>query len=84
MLAFLLQVTTTSPTFGDEVRVFIVSIVYAVVGMLLLYVGYKVFDWLTPTDMQKAIFVDGNSAVAIISGAFLLGLAVIIAAAIAG
>jgi uncharacterized membrane protein YjfL (UPF0719 family) len=75
---------TITPTFGDEVRVFVVSLVYAVVGMFLLYAGYRVFDWLTPTDMQKAIFTDGNRAVAIISGAFLLGLAIIIAAAIAG
>ncbi len=72
------------PTFGDDVRVFIISFVYAAVGMLVLYVGYKVFDLLTPTDMQKAIFVEGNRAVAIIAGAFILGLAIIIAAAIHG
>lgn len=88
MLSLLLQVTaqaqTTTPTFDSEVRVFIISVVYAAVGMLLLYVGYKVFDWVTPTDMQKAIFSDGNQAVAIIAGAFILGLAIIIAAAIVG
>jgi len=68
----------------NEIRIFIQSVVYALAGMGLLYVGYRVFDWITPTDMQKAIFVDGNRAVAITVGAFILGLAVIIAAAIAG
>ena len=69
---------------SNDLRIFLESLVYAVAGMGLLYVGYRVFDWLTPTDMQKAIFVDGNRAVAITVGAFILGLAVIIAAAIAG
>jgi uncharacterized membrane protein YjfL (UPF0719 family) len=68
----------------NEFRIFVESVVYALTGMVLLYVGYKVFDLVTPTDMQKAIFVDGNRAVAITVGAFILGLAVIIAAAIAG
>ena len=77
-------VPTPSPTFADEVRIFLVSIVYAATGMGLLYLGYRVFDWLTPTDMQKKIFEDGNNAVAITVGAFIIGLAIIIAAAIVG
>jgi uncharacterized membrane protein YjfL (UPF0719 family) len=52
--------------------------------MILLYVGYKVFDWVTPTDMQKKIFEENNTAVAITVGAFILGLAVVIGAAITG
>lgn len=83
MLAFLLQ-TTTSTTLDSDIRIFVISIVYAAVGMVLLYIGYKVFDLVTPTDMQKSIFIDGNRAVAIIAGAFILGLAIIIAAAIHG
>ncbi|HMA37172.1 MAG TPA: DUF350 domain-containing protein [Chloroflexia bacterium] len=71
-------------TVTDEVRIFVISMIYAVVGMGLLYLGYRVFDWLTPTDMQKKIFEEGNRAVAITVGAFILGLAIIIAAAIHG
>ena len=67
-----------------ELRVFIVSIIYAVLGMILLYVGYKVFDLVTPTDMQKKIFEENNTAVGITVGAFILGLAVVIGAAIHG
>jgi len=73
-----------TPGFGDDVRIFLNTLVYAITGMVLLYIGYKVFDLVTPTDMQKAIFTDGNRAVAIIAGAFILGLAIIIAAAVHG
>jgi putative membrane protein len=63
---------------------FILSIVYAILGMVLLYIGYKVFDIVTPTDMQKKIFEENNVAVAVTVGAFILGLAIVIGAAIHG
>jgi len=68
----------------NDVRVFVLSIVYAILGMVLLYGGYKVFDLLTPTDMQKKIFDEGNTAVAITVGAFIVGLAIVILGAIHG
>ena len=71
-------------TLVNDVRVFILSIIYAVLGMVLLYIGYKVFDLVTPTDMQKKIFEEGNTAVAITVGAFILGLAIVILGAIHG
>jgi uncharacterized membrane protein YjfL (UPF0719 family) len=46
--------------------------------MVLLLAGYKLFDALTPTDMQRKIFEEGNVAVAITVGLFMLGLAVVI------
>ncbi len=67
--------------FGHEVRVFLVAIVYAFAGMALLMIGYKIFDMLTPTDMQEKIFKEGNVAVAVALGFFLLGIAVVIHAA---
>lgn len=68
----------------NEVRIFILSIVYAILGMVLLYIGYRVFDWLTPTDMQEDIFKDGNVAVGILAGSFIIGLAIVIMGAIHG
>ena len=64
--------------------VFLSSIGYALAGVLLLWVGYRLFDRLTPGDAHAKIFEEGNRAVAILAGAFILGLSVIIAAAIAG
>jgi uncharacterized membrane protein YjfL (UPF0719 family) len=71
-------------TLANDVRIFVLSIIYAVLGMILLYVGYKVFDMVTPTDMQKKIFEENNTAVAITVGAFILGLAIVIHAALHG
>jgi uncharacterized membrane protein YjfL (UPF0719 family) len=75
---------STLPGLLNEVRVLILSIIYAVLGMVLLYVGYKVFDLVTPTDMQKKIFEENNTAVAIAVGAFIIGLAIVIHGAIRG
>ena len=72
------------PTLVSDLRVFILSLIYAAVGMVLLYLGYRIFDWLTPTDMQKKIFDEGNTAVAITVGAFIIGLAIVILGAIHG
>ncbi|MGH2459986.1 MAG: DUF350 domain-containing protein [Chloroflexota bacterium] len=41
------------------------------------------FDWLTPTDLGDDIFRKGNVATAILAGAFIIGLAIVIAQAIA-
>jgi len=58
------------------------SVMFAILGFVLLFIGYRVFDALTPTDLNKRIFEDGNVAAAILAGAFVLGLAVIVAMAI--
>jgi putative membrane protein len=58
------------------------SVVFAILGFILLFVGYRVFDALTPTDLNKRIFEDGNVAAAVLAGAFVLGLAIIVAMAI--
>jgi uncharacterized membrane protein YjfL (UPF0719 family) len=62
----------------QEIRPFVLGLVYALTGMVLLLAGYKLFDVLTPTDMQRKIFEEGNVAVAITVGLFMLGLAVVI------
>jgi putative membrane protein len=64
--------------FGHELRVFITAIIYAFAGMALLLVGYRIFDWMTPTDLQEKVFKDGNVAVAVVVGFFMLGVAVVI------
>jgi len=58
------------------------SLIFAILGFILLFIGYRVFDKLTPTDLNKRIFEDGNVAAAILAGAFVLGLAIIVAMAI--
>ena len=65
-----------------EAFLFISSIVYAGLGGILLLVAFKVVDWATPAELDREIFEKNNIAAAILAGAFLIGLALIIAAAI--
>ena len=62
----------------------VLATVFSVLGFALLFAGYLVLDALTPTHMGKKIFEEANIAVAILAGAFVIGLAIIIAASIGG
>jgi uncharacterized membrane protein YjfL (UPF0719 family) len=64
------------------VRNVVLSIVFAVLGFGLLFIGYRVFDMLTPASMSQQIFEDRNMAAAILAGAFVIALAIIVSAAI--
>jgi uncharacterized membrane protein YjfL (UPF0719 family) len=61
----------------------IVSIAFAVIGFGLLFLGYRVLDVLTPHSMSNQIFEEHNMAAAILAGAFVIALALVVAAAIA-
>ena len=68
--------------FAAEIRAWSVAVVYAFTGMALLFLGYKLFDTFTPTDLQKKVFDEGNVAVAVAVGFFMLGVAIVIHAAL--
>jgi putative membrane protein len=52
------------------------SIIYGVVCLALLMLGFKLFDWITPKiDFQKELAENKNIAVAIVLAALLLGVA---------
>lgn len=59
------------------------SFAFAFLGFVLLFLSYLAFDRLTPTDLNQRIFEEGNVAAAVLTGAFVLGLAIVVAAAIA-
>lgn len=60
------------------------SLLYSVVGMVVLVVGFVVLDLLTPGKLWEEIRDKQNNAVAIFAGLVALSLAIIIAAAIHG
>ena len=60
----------------------IFSIVYGLVGIMLLIGGYKIFEWVTPFSVNDALSKDQNRAVGIAVGAIFVGIAIIVAAAI--
>jgi putative membrane protein len=58
------------------------TIVYSLIGCIVFYVGFILFDKLTPFSIRKEIEQDQNVALGIIIGSGLISLAIIIAAAI--
>lgn len=58
------------------------SALFGVLGILLAILGFKLFDWVIPADIHDEIFKKNNLAAAIVTGAFLIGICIVIAAAI--
>ena len=58
------------------------SIVYSIVGTIVLGLSFYVIEKLLPFSMRKEIAEDHNVSLGIILGAFVIGLSMIIAAAI--
>ena len=58
--------------------------VYAIAGVLVAVLGYKLFDWFTPGDLHKEIVENKNVAAAIVGAAIILGVCILVAASIIG
>ncbi len=58
------------------------SLVFGILGILILVVGYKFFDKITPTVDIPGKLNEGNVAVAIVVAAFIVGVALVAAHAI--
>ena len=60
------------------------TLAFGLVGIFLAIVGFKLFDAFTKFDLEKEICDNRNMAVAVLCGAMLLGICLIVAAAIVG
>jgi hypothetical protein len=58
------------------------SIVYGLVGLILLLIGYYIYELITPFSVKDELISHRNPAVGIVVAAFILGMGIIIAAAI--
>ena len=58
------------------------SIVYGLLGLILLLIGYYVYELVTPWSVKEELITHRNPAVAMVVAAFIVGMAVVIAAAI--
>lgn len=59
-------------------------IIFAAIGLAAAVVGFKVFDKCTPGNLAREIIENKNVAAAIVGGAVILGVCLIIAAAMIG
>lgn len=55
----------------------LLSLIFGAVGILVLVVGYKIFDAIIPADFNKEL-EKGNIAVAIFLAGALIGIAIIV------
>lgn len=53
------------------------SLLFGVAGIIILILGYKLFDFIVPADFNKEL-EKGNIAVAIFLAGMLIGLAIIV------
>ena len=60
------------------------SVLYSAIGILIFIVAFKVMSRILPFDVSKELSEDQNTAVGVLLGAIMLGLAIIIASAIHG
>lgn len=58
--------------------------VFGLAGILMAIAGYKLFDKLTPGDLHAEIFEKKNIAAAILAGSVIIGVSLILAAAMNG
>jgi uncharacterized membrane protein YjfL (UPF0719 family) len=59
-------------------------ILFAAIGILAAIAGYKLFDKCTPGDLSQEILEKQNVAAAIVAGSVILGICIIVAAAMVG
>ncbi len=60
------------------------TFLFTLIGVTLSIIGYKLFDHFTVGDLHKEIVENKNVAAAIVGAAVILGVSIIVAAAIIG
>jgi putative membrane protein len=76
------ETTTTLPHDFWQLQFagFVGALIFGLLSILLVLLGFKVFDWITPRiDIQRELGEKHNIAVAIVIGAALLGICHVIA-----
>jgi uncharacterized membrane protein YjfL (UPF0719 family) len=65
-----------------EWGIILLNFTYAVLGVILMYLSYRIIDWLTPEVEFAVELKKGNIAVAIFIAAIFLSIAIIIGGAL--
>jgi len=66
------------------IRPLLATVIYSLLGILIFGFGFFLMNRLAPFSLKKEIEDDQNTALAIVMGSVILGLAIVIAAAIHG
>ena len=71
----------TTDTFGMSLAA---AAAFGLLGIVLLIIGFKVFEWITPKLKVEEELMKGNVAVGIAVGALLFAISLIVVRAIGG
>jgi putative membrane protein len=66
------------------IKPMVTALVFTTLGLVMFAIVFKIIQMVTPFSIRKEIEEDQNIALGILIGAIMLGLAIIIAAAIHG
>lgn len=70
--------------YENFVKTLIASLVYSVIGIVMFGLSFVLIKAFTPFSIRKEIEADHNTALAILIGSVIIGISIIIAAAIGG
>lgn len=65
-----------------SIKYIIASLVYSILGIVVLFLAFWIIEKITPENLWKEILEKQNMALAIVFAAFILAIAIIISAAI--
>ena len=68
----------------DLLPVLLTTIIFVVLGLIVFGIAFLIVTFVTPFSIRKEIEDDQNIALGIVIGAMIIGIAIIIAAAISG
>jgi putative membrane protein len=63
-------------------RLVLDAALFGLSGIVLLIIGYYLWELITPYNLRREIHENRNTAVAIVVAAFILGMAIVIAASL--
>ena len=63
-------------------RLMLDAALFGMAGIVLLIIGYYLWELITPYNIRRELHESRNTAVAIVVAAFLIGMAIIIAASL--
>ena len=69
---------------SQHARPIVDSILYSILGTVVLLAAFAIIERILPFSLRKEVAEDQNVALGIILGAFILGVSLIISAAIRG
>ena len=70
--------------FSELAEVVVTTLVFVVIGLIFFGISFGILTLVTPFSIRKEIEEDQNTALGIVIGSMLIGIAIIIAAATIG